>query len=225
MDIQVAPSILSADFACLGRQVAELEEAGAKILHIDVMDGHFVPNISIGPLGVRALRPHSRMFFDAHLMIERPEAYIDAFAEAGADHITVHWESTFHMHRLIQQIRGAGLQVGVALNPATPFEVLECVAQELDMVLIMSVNPGFGGQEFIESALEKITKAAQWRADTGAKFRIEVDGGMNRATAQMAVQAGAQIIVAGAAVFQQPQPAEAWRQLSTSSELMKGPHQ
>jgi ribulose-phosphate 3-epimerase len=213
----VAPSILAADFACLGRQVAELEAAGARILHIDVMDGHFVPNISMGSPVIRALRPHTRMLFDAHLMIERPEAYIDDLAEAGVDHITVHWESTVHMHRLIQQIRGAGLQVGVALNPATPFQVLECVAEELDMVLVMGVNPGFAGQNFIGGALAKIRQAARWRAENRADFRIEVDGGMNLETAGLAVQAGAQIMVAGAAVFQQARPVEAWRQLQNKA--------
>lgn len=213
MTALVAPSILSADFTCLGRQVGELEEAGARILHIDVMDGHFVPNISIGPSVIRALRRHSKMFFDVHLMIEQPERYIDVFAESGADLITVHWESTYHVHRLIQQIKTADLQVGVALNPGTPFEVLSCIAQELDMVLIMSVNPGFGGQKFITSSLAKIEKAAQWRTANRAQYRIEVDGGINLDSARLSVQAGAHILVAGAAIFQSPQPVETWRQL------------
>ena len=211
--VLVAPSILSADFTCLGRQIAELEEAGAEILHIDVMDGHFVPNISIGPQVIRSLRRHSQMFFDVHLMIEQPERYIDAFAEAGADHVTVHWESTKHMHGLIQQIRAAGLQAGVALNPGTPFDVLNCVAQDLDMVLIMSVNPGFGGQDFIGESLGKIVRARQWREENRARFRMEVDGGINLVTVGPAVQAGAEIVVAGASIFQSSQPVEMWRQL------------
>ncbi|MCL1852622.1 MAG: ribulose-phosphate 3-epimerase [Peptococcaceae bacterium] len=209
----VAPSILSADFACLGRQVAELEDAGAEILHIDVMDGHFVPNISVGPLVVKALRRHSKMFFDVHLMIEQPECYVEDFVLAGADLITVHWESTKHIHRLVQQVVAAGCQVGVALNPGTPFEVLDCVARDLDMVLIMSVNPGFGGQAFIVDALAKIAQAARWRVEMGARYRVEVDGGINLDTAPLAAQAGADIVVAGAAVFGGAQPAEAWQLL------------
>ncbi|MCL1790552.1 MAG: ribulose-phosphate 3-epimerase [Peptococcaceae bacterium] len=209
----VAPSILSADFSCLGRQVAVLEAEGAQILHIDVMDGHFVPNISVGPLVVGALRCHSKLFFDVHLMIERPETYIDIFAREGADHITVHWESTKHIYRLIQQVKASGCQVGVALNPGTSFEVLDCVAGDLDMVLIMSVNPGFGGQDYIADMSAKIAKAARWRADNKAHYRIEVDGGINMDTAAVAAEAGADVVVAGAAIFGDGKPGEAWKRL------------
>lgn len=207
--LKIAPSILSADFSCLGEQVRTIEEAGAEVLHIDVMDGHFVPNLTIGSLVVKALRPNSRMLFDVHLMIEQPERYIEDFAEAGADHITVHLESTPHIHRAVQQIKALGLSAGVAVNPATPLDGLKYILPELDMVLIMSVNPGFGGQKFIPGVLPKIQVLSKYLQQMQSACQIEVDGGINVLTAPAAVKAGAEILVAGAAVFAQPDPAQA----------------
>lgn len=211
--IQIAPSILSADFAHLGDQVRLIEEAGAELLHIDVMDGHFVPNLTIGSLVVKALRPHSKLRFDVHLMIENPERYIDDFAKAGADHITVHLEATPHIHRAIQQIKGLGLTAGVSLNPATPLDGIKYILEDLDMVLIMSVNPGFGGQKFIPAVLPKIEVLHRHLDQMQSSCEIEVDGGINLDTAAAAVKAGANILVAGAAVFGDPDPAQAIRSL------------
>lgn len=204
--LKIAPSILSADFSRLGEQVRTIEEAGAEVLHIDVMDGHFVPNLTIGSLVVKALRPNSRMYFDVHLMIEQPERYIQDFADAGADHITVHLESTPHIHRAVQQIKALGLSAGVAVNPATPLDGLKYILPELDMVLIMSVNPGFGGQKFIPAVLPKIEVLSKYLLKMQSSCQIEVDGGINVQTAPLAVKAGAEILVAGAAVFAQPDP-------------------
>lgn len=205
--VQIAPSILSADFSCLGEQVRLVENAGAEILHIDVMDGHFVPNLTIGSLVVKALRPHSKLRFDVHLMIENPERYIDDFAKAGADHITVHLEATPHIHRAVQQIKGLGLTAGVSLNPATPLDGIKYILEDLDMVLIMSVNPGFGGQKFIPAVLPKIDVLHRHLDQMQSSCEIEVDGGINLETAAAAVKAGATILVAGAAVFGDPNPA------------------
>lgn len=207
--IQIAPSILSADFARLGEEVKRVEEAGAEVLHIDVMDGHFVPNITIGSGVVKALRPHSQMRFDVHLMIEQPERFIEDFAAAGADHITVHLETTPHLHRIIQQIKGAGLTAGVAVNPATPLDGLKYILEDLDMVLVMSVNPGFGGQKFIPAVLPKITVLKRYLEQLDSRCQIEVDGGINPSFAQAVAKAGAEILVAGAAVFAQESPAQA----------------
>lgn len=215
--IKIAPSILSADFSRLGEQVRTVEEAGAEVLHIDVMDGHFVPNITIGSLVVKALRPYSKMFFDVHLMIEQPERYIQDFAEAGADHITVHLESTPHIHRAIQQIKALGLSAGVAVNPATPLDGLKYILPELDMVLIMSVNPGFGGQKFIPAVLPKIEVLNKYLQQMQSSCQIEVDGGINTETAPAVVKAGAGILVAGAAVFAQPDPAQAIQEIRQAS--------
>lgn len=211
--LKIAPSILSADFSRLGEQVQIVEEAGAEVLHIDVMDGHFVPNLTIGSLVVKALRPNSRMLFDVHLMIEQPERYIQDFAEAGADHITVHLESTPHIHRAVQQIKALGLSAGVAVNPATPLDGLKYILSELDMVLIMSVNPGFGGQKFIPAVLPKIEVLSKYLQQMQSSCQIEIDGGINGQTAPAAVKAGAEILVAGAAVFGQPDPAQAIREV------------
>lgn len=212
--VKIAPSILSADFTRLGEQVRAVEEAGAEVLHIDVMDGHFVPNITLGPLIVKSLRPHSQMFFDVHLMIEEPERYIEDFAQAGANHITVHLEATKHIHRVIQLIKGMGVSAGIALNPATPLDGLKYILEDLDMVLLMTVNPGFGGQKFIPAVLPKIEVLRSHLDKMQSSCKIEVDGGVQSSTISAVVRAGAEILVAGSAVFAQPDPAQALQDLA-----------
>jgi ribulose-phosphate 3-epimerase len=197
----IAPSILSADFAKLGEEVRAIDEAGADWIHIDVMDGHFVPNITIGPGVVKALRPHSAKPFDVHLMISPVDPFLDAFAEAGADIITVHPEAGPHLHRTVQRIKGLGKKAGVSLNPATPAKALDYVLEEIDLVLVMSVNPGFGGQKFIASQLRKIEAIANRIATEALSAQIEVDGGIDPETARQAVAAGANVLVAGTAAF------------------------
>ena len=200
--IKVAPSLLSADFSRLGEEIKAVEVAGADIIHVDVMDGHFVPNITIGPLIVEAARRSTKLPLDVHLMITNPELYIADFAKAGADYITVHVETAFHLDRLVQSIREhKGVKAAVALNPATPLTSLDYVLSNVDMVLIMSVNPGFGGQAFIPSALDKITRLRKRIDDLGLKTEIEVDGGVKPANAAEIIRAGADILVAGSAVF------------------------
>jgi len=199
--VRIAPSILSADFARLGEEVRALEAADADYIHIDVMDGHFVPNISIGPLVVKALRPHSALPFDVHLMISPVDAYLDAFAEAGADILTVHPEAGPHLHRTIQRIKALGVRAGVSLNPATPAKLLDYVLEDVDLVLVMSVNPGFGGQSFITSQLRKIAALRKAIDATGKVIDLEVDGGIDPDTARSAIAAGADVLVAGTATF------------------------
>jgi ribulose-phosphate 3-epimerase len=197
----ISPSILSADFAKLGEEVRAVDEAGADWIHIDVMDGHFVPNLTIGPGVVKALRPHSKKPFDVHLMISPVDLFLDAFAEAGADIITVHPEAGPHLHRTIQRVKGLGKKAGVSLNPATPAKALDYVLEEIDLVLVMTVNPGFGGQKFITSQLKKIEAIANRIAKESLKVQLEVDGGIDPETAPQAVSAGATVLVAGTAVF------------------------
>ena len=197
----IAPSILSADFAKLGEEVRAIDAAGADWIHIDVMDGHFVPNLTIGPGVVKALRPHTSKPFDVHLMISPVDNFLDAFAEAGADIITVHPESGPHLHRTVQRVKALGKKAGVSLNPATPAKALDYVLEEIDLVLVMSVNPGFGGQKFIASQLRKIEAIAGRIAKANLDVTIEVDGGIDAESARQAIDAGATALVAGTAAF------------------------
>jgi ribulose-phosphate 3-epimerase len=202
--VQIAPSILSADFAALGRDIAAAERGGADLIHVDVMDGHFVPNITIGPVVIRALRRVTLLPLEAHLMITEPDRYLEAFAEAGADGLTVHVEGAIHLHRTLESIVKLGRRVGLALNPATQAAVLEEVLPELDLVLVMTVDPGFGGQDFIASTVPKIRRIRELIDRVRPACELEVDGGIHPATAPLVVEAGARVLVAGSAVFEDP---------------------
>ncbi|MGB3368437.1 MAG: ribulose-phosphate 3-epimerase [Acidaminobacteraceae bacterium] len=199
--VKLAPSILAADFGNLLSDVKKVENAGVEYLHIDVMDGHFVPNISFGPVVMNALKGKTDLVFDVHLMIENPDMFIDEFVDAGADIIVVHQETCKHLHRTIQNIKSRGVKAGVSLNPATPINVLEDILEEVDMVLIMSVNPGFGGQSFIESSVDKIRRLKKMIDERGLDIDIQVDGGVKASNIRKVVEAGANVIVAGSAIF------------------------
>ena len=207
--IKVAPSILSADFSKLGEEIKDVERGGADYIHVDVMDGHFVPNITIGPLIVEAIRPVTKLPLDVHLMIDNPDQYIEAFAKAGADYITVHVEACKHLHRTIQHIKSFGVKAGVVLNPATSVETIQHVIADVDMVLLMTVNPGFGGQNFIHSVLPKITQVKEMASVSNPTLEIEIDGGVNEETAKLCIEAGATVLVAGSAVYNKPDRAKA----------------
>jgi ribulose-phosphate 3-epimerase len=211
--IELAPSILSADFARLAEQIRAVEEAGAGVLHLDIMDGHFVPNLTIGPPVVTSIRKVTRLPLDCHLMIENPDEFIPAFKDAGADWISVHQEVCYHLHRTLELIKHHDCQAGVVINPATPVETLAEILDVVDYVLVMSVNPGFGGQKFIRHSLQKIARLTTMRMEQGLNFRIEVDGGVSLETVADVVRAGAEILVAGSAVFSSGDPKEQAHQL------------
>jgi ribulose-phosphate 3-epimerase len=201
MAVKLAPSLLAADFARLGEQVAAVEKAGADRIHIDVMDGHFVPNISIGVPIIKSLRPVTGLPLETHLMIENPDQFLEAFAQAGSDTLIVHWEGNANLHRTVQHIKSLGKKAGVAINPATPAQVLSEILPDLDLVLVMTVNPGFGGQSFIHNVLPKIRQVREMIERTGPGVELEIDGGVDAATAPLGLQAGANVLVAGSSIF------------------------
>jgi ribulose-phosphate 3-epimerase len=216
-NILIAPSLLSADFSKLAQEVKAVEKAGADLLHLDVMDGLFVPNLTFGPLVISSIRPHSNLIFDVHLMIESPERYIKDFANSGADWISIHAEATNHLHRAIWKIKELDKKAGVALNPHTPLEIIKYVLEDLDYVLIMTVNPGFGGQKFIKNCLSKIKELKELIEKRGLNTLIEVDGGINAETAPEVIKAGAKILVAGSAIFGEKDYAKAIEALKSST--------
>ncbi|WP_117016785.1 ribulose-phosphate 3-epimerase [Aeribacillus pallidus] len=199
--VKIAPSILSADFSRLAEEIIDVEKGGADYIHVDVMDGHFVPNITIGPLIVQAIRPVTKLPLDVHLMIEQPDRYIPAFVEAGADLLSVHAEACPHLHRTIHLIKSNGVKAGVVLNPHTPVSMIEHVIEDVDLVLLMTVNPGFGGQAFIPSVIKKIQQVSSILKERNLQVEIEVDGGINAETAKLCVEAGANVLVAGSAIY------------------------
>ncbi len=207
--IQILPSILSADFARLAVDIERVQAAGVSMLHVDVMDGHFVPNISLGPPVLRSLRKATRLHLDTHLMIEDPDRYLVDFVEAGADSLSVHWEACRHLHRTLESIRALGVPAGVVINPATPVRHLEEVLPMVDYVLVMSVNPGFGGQRFIPGSLAKLSQLARWRQEMGLDFKIQIDGGISAGNIAGVARAGADWVVAGSSVFGQKDPGSA----------------
>jgi ribulose-phosphate 3-epimerase len=209
--IKIAPSILSANFAKLGEEIRDVEKGGADYIHVDVMDGHFVPNITIGPLIVEAIRPVTSLPLDVHLMIENPDKYIPTFAKAGADYLSVHVEACPHLHRTIHLIKEHGVKAGVVLNPHTPVSMIEHIIHDVDLVLLMTVNPGFGGQKFIHSVLPKIQQVAQIINEQNLHVEIEVDGGVNEETAKLCIEAGANVLVAGSAIYNKEDRAAAIR--------------
>ncbi|SDP69479.1 ribulose-phosphate 3-epimerase [Halobacillus aidingensis] len=215
---KIAPSILASDFSKLGDEIKDVERGGADYIHVDVMDGHFVPNITIGPLIVDHIRPVTDLPLDVHLMIENPDQYIEAFAKAGSDIITVHQEACPHLHRTIQLIKSHGVKAGVVINPATPAETIRPILQDVDLVLLMTVNPGFGGQSFIHSVVPKIEQISQWREEEGISFEIEIDGGVKVETAKLCTAAGADVLVAGSAIFNQEDRKKAIEEIRQSSE-------
>ncbi|SDY74103.1 ribulose-phosphate 3-epimerase [Evansella caseinilytica] len=202
--IKIAPSILSADFAQLGKEIIDVEKGGADYIHVDVMDGHFVPNMTIGPLIVEAIRPVTELPLDVHLMIENPDQFIPDFAKAGANIISVHAEACTHLHRSIHLIKENGVKAGVVLNPATPVSAIQHIIHDVDLVLLMTVNPGFGGQAFIPAVLPKITRVRELVSETGREIDVEVDGGVNPVTAKQCIEAGANVLVAGSAIYNSP---------------------
>jgi ribulose-phosphate 3-epimerase len=216
-NILIAPSLLSADFSKLAQEVKAVEKAGADLLHLDVMDGLFVPNLTFGPLVISSIRPHSNLIFDVHLMIESPERYIKDFADSGADWISIHAEATNHLHRAIWKIKELDKKAGIALNPHTPLEIIKYVLEDLDYVLIMTVNPGFGGQKFIKNCLSKIKELKELIEKRGLNTLIEVDGGINAETAPEVIKAGAKILVAGSAIFGEKDYAKAIEALKSST--------
>ncbi|WP_039041997.1 ribulose-phosphate 3-epimerase [Sporosarcina sp. ZBG7A] len=216
--LKIAPSILSADFAKLGEEIKEVEQGGADWIHVDVMDGHFVPNITIGPLIVEAIRPVTTLPLDVHLMIEEPDRYIEQFAKAGADYITVHVETCRHLHRTIQLIRSHGVKPGVVLNPHTPVETILHVLEDIDLVLFMTVNPGFGGQKFISSVVPKVKQLSDIIKERNLSIEIEIDGGITPETIGTCVEAGATVFVAGSAVYNQDDRAAAIQNIRTAGE-------
>jgi len=216
--IKIAPSILAANFSKLAEEVKEVEQAGAELIHIDVMDGHFVPNITMGPIVVEALRPVTKLPLDVHLMIEKPDMYIESFAKAGADYITVHVEACPHLHRTIQLIRSFGVKPGVVLNPHTPIESIQHVLEDIDMVLFMTVNPGFGGQKFIHSVVPKVQQLSELIKKRGLDIEIEIDGGINAETIVACAEAGATIFVAGSAIYNQKDRKKALQEIKEAGE-------
>ncbi|MGG0411967.1 ribulose-phosphate 3-epimerase [Peribacillus simplex] len=218
--IKIAPSILSANFARLGEEIKDVERGGADYIHVDVMDGHFVPNITIGPLIVEAIRPVTNLPLDVHLMIENPDQYIGAFAQAGADILSVHVEACHHLHRTIQHIKSEGMKAGVVLNPHTPVSMIEHVIEDVDLVLFMTVNPGFGGQSFLHSVLPKIKQIAAIVEKRKMNVEIEVDGGVNLETAKLCIEAGANVLVAGSAIYNQKDRSQAIANIRNENQVL-----